>query len=74
MTNFPERRLSLSNSRCASPLILGLIVFSSCAAAADSVVDGDTHYVGRLKYKLCGIDAPERGQPGSQAATDHLRI
>jgi endonuclease YncB( thermonuclease family) len=52
---------------------LGLSVFASVAAMADSVVDGDTVYVGRLKYRLCGIDAPERGQPGSQAATDHLR-
>jgi endonuclease YncB( thermonuclease family) len=40
---------------------------------ADSVIDGDTLYVGRLKYRLCGIDAPERGQPASQAAADHLR-
>lgn len=29
-------------------------------ALAQSVVDGDTLFVGRLKYRLCGIDAPER--------------
>jgi endonuclease YncB( thermonuclease family) len=51
---------------------LGLL--TACPAMADSVIDGDTLYVGRLKYRLCGIDAPERGQPGSQAATDHLRF
>jgi endonuclease YncB( thermonuclease family) len=54
-------------------LTLGSFVFAPCAAMADSVIDGDTLFVGRLKYRLCGIDAPERGQPGSQAATDHLR-
>jgi endonuclease YncB( thermonuclease family) len=54
-------------------LALGLLVLTPCAVAADSVVDGDTLYVGRLKYRLCGIDAPERGQLGSQAAADHLR-
>jgi endonuclease YncB( thermonuclease family) len=37
------------------------------------VIDGDTIYVGRLKYRLCGIDPPERGQPGSREAADHLR-
>ena len=54
-------------------LIVGLLVFVPCAEMADSVVDGDTLYVGRLRYRLCGIDAPERGQPGSREATDYLR-
>jgi endonuclease YncB( thermonuclease family) len=55
-------------------ITIGLIVFASSAVtAADRVVDGDTLYVGRLKYRLCGIDAPERGQPGSPEAADHLR-
>jgi endonuclease YncB( thermonuclease family) len=54
-------------------LALGLFIFASTAATANSVVDGDTLFVGRLKYRLCGIDAPERGEPGAQASTDHLR-
>jgi endonuclease YncB( thermonuclease family) len=48
-------------------------LLAACPVVADSVVDGDTLYVGRLKYRLCGIDAPERGEPGAQASTDHLR-
>ena len=54
-------------------LILGLLVFAPLAAMADSVVDGDTLHVGRLKYRLCGIDAPERGERGYREAADHLR-
>jgi endonuclease YncB( thermonuclease family) len=54
-------------------LILVPLAFAPAAATADSVIDGDTLYVGRLKYRLFGIDAPARGQLGSQAAADHLR-
>jgi endonuclease YncB( thermonuclease family) len=43
------------------------------AAAADHVIDGDTLTVGRHKIRLCGIDAPERGEPGYKEATDYLR-
>ena len=42
-------------------------------AFADSIVDGDTLYVGRLKYRLCGIDAPERDQSGYREATYYLK-
>ena len=42
-------------------------------AFAQSVIDGDTLYVGRLKYRLCGIDAPEHDEPGYREATNYLR-
>jgi endonuclease YncB( thermonuclease family) len=42
-------------------------------ALAQSIVDGDTLFVGRLKYRLCGIDAPERDEPGYREATTYLR-
>ena len=54
-------------------VLVALGLPTACPAMADSVVDGDTLYVGRLKYRLCGIDAPEHGQPGSREAADHLR-
>ena len=37
------------------------------------VVDGDTLYVGQVKVRLNGIDAPERGQPRFRAATRALQ-
>jgi endonuclease YncB( thermonuclease family) len=37
------------------------------------VVDGDTLYVGQVKIRLNGIDAPERGQARFRAATQALR-
>ena len=39
---------------------------------AQSVVNGDTLYVGQTKYRLCGIDAPEHGRPGYHQAVDYL--
>jgi len=50
---------------------MALIAFID-PAVADSVVDGDTLYVGRLKYRLCGIDAPKRNDPGYRQAKRHL--
>jgi len=50
-----------------------LTLFAALPAFADSVVDGDTVYVGRLKYRLCGIDAPEFGYPGYNEAIDYMR-
>ena len=44
-------------------------------------VDGDTvdadldlgfHMTARIRFRLAGIDTPERGEPGYQEATEHL--
>jgi endonuclease YncB( thermonuclease family) len=37
------------------------------------VIDGDTLWVGRIKIRLCGIDAPERNKPGGSEATQFLK-
>ncbi len=37
------------------------------------VVDGDTLWLGRIKIRLNGIDAPERGRPRYTAATRALQ-
>ena len=50
-------------------IALLLCLFVVFPAHADGVVDGDTLIVGRLKYRLCGIDAPERNEKGYRAAT-----
>ena len=53
--------------------ILGLIfALATAPALAASVVDGDTMYVGQLKYRLCGIDTPAHGYPGYHQAIDYL--
>jgi len=38
----------------------------------DRVIDGDTISYGKLKVRLCGIDAPERKQTFGRAATTFL--
>ena len=53
-------------------LALLIIATLSAPAVAQSVVDGDTLYVGQIKYRLCGIDAPEQGHPGYHQAIDYL--
>jgi endonuclease YncB( thermonuclease family) len=53
-------------------LALLIIATLSASALAQSVVDGDTLYVGGVKYRLCGIDAPEHGHPGYHQAIDYL--
>jgi len=54
--------------------LLALFVIATLAtpALAQSVVDGDTLYVDDVKYRLCGIDAPEHGHPGYHQAIDYL--
>lgn len=43
------------------------------ARAQASVIDGDIIRIDGVRVRLFGIDAPERGQPGSRDATDLLR-
>src|SRR5262245_28274856 len=56
------------------PWLLLLAALSATAPAAEytgsvnKVVDGDTFWLcddtGRYKFRVCGINAPERGKPG----------
>jgi len=59
--------------RFALPILIVACGVLAQTAVAQSVVDGDTLFVGRLKYRLCGIDAPERDEPGYREATNFLR-
>ena len=57
---------------------LALLAFASPVDASEikgraRVIDGDTLYVGRIKVRLNGIDAPERGQARFRAATRALQ-
>jgi endonuclease YncB( thermonuclease family) len=59
-------------------LIVTLAIVATSAQAAEikgraRVIDGDTLWVGRIKIRLNGIDAPERGQPRYRAATQALQ-
>jgi endonuclease YncB( thermonuclease family) len=54
-------------------LTLCILISLATSAVAQSVIDGDTLIVGRAKYRLCGIDAPELGYPGYHQAIGHLR-
>jgi len=55
------------------PIIVLLIITNmSAPVLAQQVVDGDTLYVGQIKYRLCGIDAPEMGHSGYHEAIDYL--
>lgn len=58
-------------------LIFALAIVATSAQAAEikgraRVIDGDTLWVGRIKVRLNGIDAPERGKPRYRAATQVL--
>ncbi|NOZ31829.1 MAG: hypothetical protein GXP01_01875 [Alphaproteobacteria bacterium] len=49
-------------------------VFEQINGRVTSVVDGDSLYIAghRPQIRLWGVDAPERAEPGYQAATDTL--
>jgi len=61
-----------------SATTLALLFATSASAVPTSgparVVDGDTLYVGNVKVRLQGIDAPERNRPGGSYATKVLKF
>lgn len=38
----------------------------------EKIIDGDTFYFQSLKIRICGIEAPDRGDPGFNEATTEL--
>ncbi|WP_133487918.1 thermonuclease family protein [Aliiroseovarius marinus] len=59
-------------------LIFALATLATAAQAAEikgraRVIDGDTLWVGKIKIRLNGIDAPERGKARYRAATQALQ-
>jgi len=59
-----------------SALLVLVGVASGClpSARVERVIDGDTLVLeGGRRVRLLGIDAPERGRPGADAATARLR-
>lgn len=52
---------------------LMLALVASAGAQQVRVVDGDTLAIGDVRYRLWGIDAPERGTAAGAAATAQMR-
>lgn len=69
--NHETRNLSYSTA-CSARLLSAPVDARELKGRA-RVIDGDTLYVGRVKVRLNGIDAPERGQARSRAATRALQ-
>lgn len=69
----PKKKSTPPSGLVAFLVCLISALISSSSLAADKVIDGDTLTVGRHKIRLCGIDAPERGEPGYKEATAYLR-
>ena len=60
----------------AALLHLGALLLLAAVAAAETgcrVVDGDTLRCGRERIRVHGVDTPEKGQPGYDAAKERLR-
>lgn len=58
------------------PRILAALLLVAATAAAETgcrVIDGDTLQCGRERIRVQGVDTPEKGQPGYEAATRRLR-
>ena len=61
-------------NRAAAVLVLALVTATSPAAVAQTlIVDGDTLSIGKITYRLWGINAPEIGEPGGLSAKYALR-
>lgn len=57
-------------------MLLGTVLVLAAAAAAETgcrVIDGDTLRCGRERVRIQGVDTPEKGQPGYEAAKERLR-
>jgi micrococcal nuclease len=61
-------------------LLSVLLILATLPAAAEPITgpigkvrDGDTFLIGRQPIRLCGIEAPPRGEPVGRAATAYLR-
>ncbi len=54
-------------------ILMATPAFATPIYGPAKVIDGDTLYVGNIKVRLQGIDAPERGKPGGSFATRSLR-
>ena len=60
----------------AALLHLGALLLLATAAAPETgcrVIDGDTLRCGRERVRIQGVDTPEKGQPGYDAAKERLR-
>lgn len=64
-------------SRICLAVILAIWAVPTLAAdftgSVTRIVDGDTFDIGKTRIRVCGIDAPERGEAGYSEATAALR-
>lgn len=66
-------------NRTLFAMLLCLLAFQASAEEWNSkvsrVIDGDTFLLSRplIKIRLCGVDTPERGQPGYREATQFTK-
>lgn len=57
------------------PTLLAVLLLAAVASAETGcrVIDGDTLRCGRERIRVQGVDTPEKGQPGYEAAKERLR-
>ena len=61
---------------CSAAVLLAALYFFEGPATAETgcrVIDGDTLRCGRERIRVQGVDTPEKGQPGYDAAKERLR-